>query len=293
MNLQEVLKLGALIEDAYSGYQQNLPNFDGKQYEGYAVLQTIYANDLATEISPVIDPLIDVVPIGFVARNIATPDDYVIVVRGTEGIWEWVQDAKILPIPFPCVPGAGLTEDGFTVMYQSFRVGPDPRSARLVPSLAGILGGANCSLTICGHSLGSALATMLALDISVNTPYKQPTLYTFASPRVGDLHFANYFNASVPNCYRIANRMDIVTHVPTPPLYIHVGDETELNPGSDVANTLPCMHDIATYLYLLDDGATKLTPSCVQQAVNAAQPEPVVVVNAAIAAITTDVTELV
>ena len=76
------------------------------------------------------------------------------------------------------------------------------------------------------------------MDIAVNTPYKQPALYTFASPRVGDPHFASYFNVAVPNCYRIANRMDIVTHVATPPLYIHVGDETELNPGSNIADSL-------------------------------------------------------
>ena len=263
MNLPLVLKLGALIQDAYTGFYNRLANFDGQQYQGYNVIQTIYANDLATDLKPEIDPLAQVVPIGFVGRNIAVPDDYVIVVRGTEGIWEWVQDAKILPIPFPCVPGAGLSEDGFTDMYQSLRIGPDPRSARLVPSLSGLLGGANCSVTICGHSLGSALVTLMAMDIAVNTPYKQPALYTFASPRVGDLHFATYFNASVPNCYRIANRMDIVTHVPSPPLYIHVGDETELNPGGNIANTLLCMHDMATYLYMLSGGATALTPSCV------------------------------
>jgi triacylglycerol lipase len=272
MNVPFALQLGALIQDAYVGCYNNLANFDGQQYQGYNVIQTIYANDLATDLNPNIDPLVHVVPIGFVGRSATAPDDYVIVVRGTEGIWEWVQDAKILPIPFPCVAGAGLAEDGFTDMYLSLRVGPDPRSARLVPSLSGLLGGANCKLTICGHSLGSALVTLLAMDIAVNTPYKQPTLYTFASPRVGDLHFANYFNVTVPNCYRIANRMDLVTHVPTPPLYIHVGDETELNPGSNIANTLICMHDMATYLYMVSGAATALTPSCVKPAPVAAAP---------------------
>jgi hypothetical protein len=261
MDLQEALLTGKLLEDAYADYKQ--PNYDGKVYEGFQVLQTIYANDLATDISPNIDPVRDVVSIGYVARSTTDPDEYVIVVRGTEGIWEWIQDAKILPIPFQAVPGAGLTEDGFTDMYNSFRVAPDPKSASLTPSLAGLLGGANSKLTICGHSLGSALATLLAVDVAINTPYKQPTLYTFASPRVGDLHFLNFFNAVVPDCYRIANRMDIVTHVPTPPLYFHVGDETELNPQSSVVNNPACEHDIATYLFLLSNGATALTPACV------------------------------
>ncbi len=264
MNVQTALKLGGLIESAYEGYRNQLPNFDGLQYQGYAVVKTIYADDLATDLNPNVDPLARIVPIGFVARNILSPLDAVIVVRGTEGIWEWIQDAKILPIPCPIVPGAGLTEDGFTDMYKSMRIAPDVNSPRLAASLQNVLNGDNCNVTICGHSLGSALVTLLALDVAVNTPYKQPTLYTFASPRVGDLHFANYFNVSVPDCYRIANRMDIVTHVPAPPLYIHVGDETELNPGSNIANTLLCMHDMATYLSMLSGGATALTPSCVK-----------------------------
>src|SRR4029077_48079 len=109
---------------------------------------------------------------------------------------------------------------------------------------------------------GSALVTLMALDIVVNTPFKQPTVYTFASPRVGDLHFANFFNAVVPDCHRIANRMDIVAHVPLPPLYIHVGDETELNPGIAVDNNVLCQHDMATYMHLLSNGATSLKDTC-------------------------------
>jgi len=261
MNVQAALQAGALLRDAYKGYELKLPNYDGQQYQGFTVLQTIYTNDLATDLSPRIDPLINVVPIGFVARNDQAADEYAIVVRGTEGVWEWIQDAKLIPIPFTAVSGGGLTEDGFTDMYNSFRVGPDPNAARLVPTLTKLLGKVS-KLTICGHSLGSALATMLTLDIVVNTPYKQPTLYTYASPSVGDLHFANFFNAMVPDAHRIANRMDIVAHVPLPPLYIHVGDETELVPGIAVDNNVLCQHDMATYMHLLSNGATSLKDTC-------------------------------
>jgi len=260
MDLAATLLAGKFLQHAYSDY--NKPNYDGMSYEGFNVLQTIYTNDLATDISPNIDPIRDVVSIGFVARNAAWPDEYAIVVRGTEGILEWVQDAKFLPKPFSAVPGAGLTDDGFTDVYDAFRVGTDPNSGRLTPALAGLLGSATSKLTICGHSLGSALATMLAIDVAVNTPYKQPTLITFASPRVGDPHFANSFNSAVPECYRIANRMDIVTHLPLPPLYVHVGNDTDLNPGNTVKNTLECQHSMETYMFLLDNGATPLDPGC-------------------------------
>jgi predicted lipase len=239
-------------------------NHDGKIYYGHAVIQTIYSNDLATDISPNIDPIRDCVSIGYVARSTQSPDDYVIAIRGTANIWEWIQDAKLLPKSFPFVSGAGLTEDGFTDMYCSFRTGVDPKSARLTPTLASLLGSsATTNLTICGHSLGAALATLLALDVVMNTPYTHPIVYTFASPRVGDLTFSHLFNSVVPGCFRIANRNDVVTHLPTPPLYFHVGDDDELIPGSSVANNVLCQHHLTTYLFLLDKGATPLNAECV------------------------------
>ncbi|MFY9853856.1 MAG: lipase family protein [Terracidiphilus sp.] len=265
MNLQAALQAGILLQWAYDVYNNPAtPNYDGMSYGGFNVLQTVYTNDLATDISPVIDPT-KMVSIGFVAQCAASPDEYVIVIRGTEGILEWVQDAKFLPKPFSAVQGAGLTEDGFTDMYDSFRVSPNPNSARLTPALVGLLGAPNpnTKLTICGHSLGSALATLLALDVVVNTPYKQPSLITFASPRVGDPHFANFFNAAVPDCDRIANQKDVVTHLPLPPLYIHVGDETVLNPKNTVADNLLCQHHMDTYMFLLDPATYKLDSDCV------------------------------
>jgi len=273
MNLPLAFQLGALIQDAYAGFKAGLSDYKGQQYHGYTVIQTIYANNLATDLSVKFDPLVDIVPMGFVAYNTATPSAVVIVMRGTEGIWQWIQDAKILPIPFSAIPGTGLTEDGFTDMYMSLRIAPDPNSPRLVDALEGLLGDGDINLTICGHSLGSALVTLLALEVAVKTRFKQPTLYTFASPRVGDPHFASYFNVAVPNCYRIANRMDIVTHVATPPLYIHVGDETELNPGSNIADSLLCMHDMATYLFMLSSGAIALSPSCMKPVAAPAPPQ--------------------
>ncbi|MDR3773994.1 MAG: lipase family protein [Terracidiphilus sp.] len=263
MNLPAALQAGSLLQFAYSVFKNHQPNYDGMAHDGFNVIQTIYANDLATDLSPNIDPIKDVVSIGFVARSAAAAGEYVIVIRGTEGILEWLQDLKFLPEPFATVPGSGLTEDGFTDMYNSFRVAPDPNSARLTPSLGGLLGDTVSKLTICGHSLGSALATLLALDVVVNTPYKQPSLITFASPRVGDLHFSSFFNSVVPDCVRIANRMDIVTHVPLPPLYIHVGDENELNPGGTVENNVLCEHAMDTYMFLLAPGANQLDPQCV------------------------------
>jgi hypothetical protein len=275
MDLQLALQAGTLLQKAYQFEDTARPNYDGLSFEEFDVIQTIYADDLATDVSILLGGPRKVVSIGYVARNSAAPTEFAIVVRGTVGVWEWLQDAKFLPIPFTAVAGGGLTEDGFTDMYMTFRVGADPNSASFVKSLPGLLGGNVTKLTICGHSLGSALATLLTMDVVVNTPYRDPHLYTFASPRVGDLHFANFFNSVVPDCFRIANRMDLVTHIPVPPLFLHVGDLTELNPGNSVVNNPACQHDIYTYMFMLSPAPNPLNPKCAPVPQTTPAPAPV------------------
>ena len=90
------------------------------------MLKTIYANDLATDISNKNGLPQSYKTIGIIAQNVADNADIFIAVRGTVGIWEWVQDAKFFARPFPNVTGSGLTEDGFTVMYLSFSLTPSP-----------------------------------------------------------------------------------------------------------------------------------------------------------------------
>jgi triacylglycerol lipase len=67
-----------------------------------------------------------------------------------------------------------------------------------------------------GHSLGAALATLAAQRYG-----KVRGLYTYGSPRVGDRGFKDGFPIKT---YRFVNNNDIVTRVPLPQLYHHVGD---------------------------------------------------------------------
>jgi hypothetical protein len=67
-----------------------------------------------------------------------------------------------------------------------------------------------------GHSLGAALAT-LAADRYGHVQ----GLYTFGSPRVGDLDFKKDFHIKT---YRFVNNSDIVARVPPPVVYCHVGE---------------------------------------------------------------------
>ena len=176
----------------------------------------------------------------------------VVAIRGTASIFEWVQDARFLPVKCPILPGAGCTEDGFTAVYESLRITQDPLSTRLVDALPDMaFPRPVSSMTICGHSLGAALATLLALDVGANTKFANPTAYTYASPRIGDPSFVDTYNQLVSNTYRFANRLDLVPKLPTPPLYEHVLGLYELNPMLKVKWDIPCEHHLTTYLYLL------------------------------------------
>lgn len=85
------------------------------------------------------------------------------------------------------------------------------------PALETALQGINGRMLFTGHSLGAALATLLA---SLRTP---DALYTFGSPLVGDQDFVNTLT-KVKN-FRYVDCCDIVTRIPPKGLgYVHLGE---------------------------------------------------------------------
>jgi hypothetical protein len=276
MDLNRAIELAQIINAAYAIPPTNLTNSAGAVITvsgtAYTVVTTIYANDLATDMNP--GRGLDLVSIGLILQEAGT-GDVVIAIRGTEGILEWIHDAAFLLVTCPFLAGAGHTEDGFTAMYTSFRTGTDPASPSVVNALATLpfprpVG----SVTVCGHSLGGALATLLALDVAANSTFKDPSTYTFASPRTGDPAFASTFNQVVKDSSRVANRLDLVPKLPFPPFYEHVNELSDLNPVRLfplppeilVNPTLTCEHALDTYLHLLSVGSGgpefPLDPDC-------------------------------
>jgi hypothetical protein len=159
-------------------------------------------------------------------------------------------------VPSPIAGSHGFTEDGFTAVYRSLRIGRANGSLSAKDSVKSYLDtAAAAKVMICGHSLGGALATLLALDVGINTSCHAPTVFTYASPRTGDHLFAGSFNACIPNSYRIANRQDLVPKLPPilPIPYEHVQSEYELVPPPHaICSTISCMHHLTTYLWLMD-----------------------------------------
>ncbi len=114
MNVQAAINAGLFVQFVYNNW--NLPNpnqpnnLDGKPVvtssgnpvipgKNYTVIKTIYANDLATDMSPN-KPAQGYRTIGTVAQNTNDASDVFLAIRGTEGIWEWVQDASFFFVRF-------------------------------------------------------------------------------------------------------------------------------------------------------------------------------------------------
>jgi hypothetical protein len=124
--------------------------------------------------------------------------------------------------------------------------------------------GAKMSVTVAGHSLGSALATLYVADNSVKKKVETPLLCTLASPRVGDWTFKTTFdNLGIPS-WRIVNEPDVVPRVPLFGFW-HINTEHEYDSGFSTIPSLECWHSIYTYLHLLDS-TQPLSPSCVWSA---------------------------
>jgi len=262
------LRYASLVAIAYSvdpSADYNPATIATIKTAGFSYLHTIYGDELATDINPNIGKIDS---FGFLASS--DQGELVAIIRGTVTIMDWVHDAAFLMLPCPIGHGTGLTEDGFTSVYRSLRIGRSNSDPSLREAVSAIFSqGGITTVTVAGHSLGGALAHLLGLDVAFNTPCRDPQVYTYASPRVGDHIFASIYNSSVPHTYRIVNRQDVVPQLPPilPLPYEHVNTKYELNPPpGKVAGTILCMHQLATYLWLMDqlagNNTWQLTKGC-------------------------------
>ncbi len=189
-NSEDAILLSAMLFQSYQLFEKGtllLP-------KGFILRYTIRA------LAGVEDPETEV--FGFIAES---QDRIIVVFRGTRTFKDNESDQDLYQVPYPFVKNAGKTHRGFTCIYQSTR-------DKLISEINKF--STSKKLLVAGHSLGGGLAVLAALDISVNTGFKTPFVYTYGSPRVADPVFASLFNQTVKNSNRIYNLHDIIPTLP-------------------------------------------------------------------------------
>lgn len=144
------------------------------------------------------------------AFSVATDSIAVLVFRGTDSFEDALTDMR-----------CDLMRIGHGSVHRGFADALEAVWVAIAQHLPDVLRGQALYLT--GHSLGAAVATLCAYRLTMlGVPVAG--LYTYGSPRVGDATFARFFDACMPETYRIVNNNDIVCRVPLlAQQYSHVG----------------------------------------------------------------------
>ena len=139
---------------------------------------------------------------GFVVGN----NKFVIVsFRGTEELTDFVADARANQVPD--VGKRGKLHSGFAAAFS------ESVSTELKKAVSNLTKEGQ-GIWVTGHSLGGALATLAAAELTF-AGLKLQGVYTFGQPRVCDPHFAEAYDKELGDRhFRFVNNNDIVTNVP-------------------------------------------------------------------------------
>lgn len=163
-----------------------------------------------------------------------------VLLKGTASLFDGLTDANAGLKRFH---SGGLVHQGFFYTFDSFL--PQLQEFAQECASRGI-----STIHCVGHSLGGALATLVADWLRVNVKTSEVELYTFGSPRVGMPFFAEGCCAKVgpSNIYRVFHNLDPVPMVPTWP-FSHVTDSfDDYRMACNMAQNPVKYHSIKTYV---------------------------------------------
>ncbi|GJN12470.1 hypothetical protein PR202_ga30749 [Eleusine coracana subsp. coracana] len=207
--------------------------------------------------------------------------DVVVALRGTCTVLEWAENVRAGLVPATTSSSSPAHKDssskvecGFWNLYKTAAPQCRSLSETVVTEIRRLLDaykGEQLSITVTGHSLGAALAVLIAdelagLGLATQAPV---AVFSFGGPRVGDEAFARRVEARGARVLRVVNAHDVVPRFPPTapsPLigglaglglgYADVGRELRLDsraspylrPDADAA----CCHDLEAYIHLVD-----------------------------------------
>ncbi|PIA30913.1 hypothetical protein AQUCO_05300028v1 [Aquilegia coerulea] len=225
--------------------------------------------------------------------------DVVIAFRGTATCLEWLENLRATLTHFPpnatcpndCEP---MVEKGFFSLYTSCTSKLCSLQDQVKEEIIKILqsyGHEPISLTITGHSLGAALATLAAYDITTSFDHSPSvTVISFGGPRVGNQSFRCQVEKCGSKILRVVNSSDLITKVPgfdveenedihvagvglpkwlhkpaenTQWVYADVGCELQICTGNSPNFVLPNVatcHELDTYLHLVNGFMSSTCP---------------------------------
>lgn len=266
MDRATAVKYGLFVQAAYEMYDLNPtnpnpppgPNFPKGYMLGWTIQMTEFFGGRKQRLF-----------YGFLAQSKADPNEIVVALRGTRTKMEWWDDFHWELTSCQLCGGAGNVAAGFLDIYKTLGGTPASGSgeSRPLPEVLSLLHGPPPihKVIVTGHSLGAALITLFALD-SACQGSANPTVYTFASPRVGDTAFATKFQEKIGTSYRVWNYWDEVTYwpknFPWADQFQHVKGGYEINSWDKVHLSLSCNHALNSYLYILDSSQVNLDPAC-------------------------------
>ncbi len=163
-----------------------------------------------------------IAPFGFL---IEVGDTAYLVMRGTQNEYDGKLDVMAGQVINPIAGfGKGKTHNGFTIAYKGLGPKGEERPAD-VPGTSlfdALKNTTKTKIRIGGHSLGSAISTLITNYAQTFDKFDEIEGYVSASPTVGNKKYAEYFNALSDrsgntlgdNFYRLTNKSDIVPMVP-------------------------------------------------------------------------------
>lgn len=283
---QRAAALGAFVKAAYAMYEADKANPTPAPAEipaGYDFVAWVTMRDFFINSGP---------PVfyGLIAQHRSASRDFVLAIRGTSSLLEWWDNFHFGLSNF--APG-GRVSAGFLAIYQTLNV-LEHSAADGTASDAGLVGlsfadqvqevvrrraapgGVSAdslmltNVSVTGHSLGAALATLYVVQNTKDGQVQNPALCTFASPRVGDGTFVATFNGLHLTSWRVANVPDIVPQLPFEFLgYRHIDSLQAVDSTGIAQATIACAHSLDTYVHLLDT-AQPLDSGCIAVAADAA-----------------------
>lgn len=165
---------------------------------------------------------------GLIFRTTKAPYEYIFSFRGTASILDMIDDLGVESCHFQAfnrdatIPQNVTVESGFYDVYTSC----SSQIPSMQSQLFNFIERYQTSdkpinrLLITGHSLGAALSELFTLDVALSSPDIIAQTINFASPRVGNQHFVDFYRQQPAQAnhdtrtLRVQNTYDIVPCLP-------------------------------------------------------------------------------